>query len=276
MRSVNLLPNEGIVAQFDSVRCESPDFKGCESGELTFTTMSLIFSYTQVKVFGKDIEHTFLWALHDIKVVDGRPQLIIDKGDAHQCDILLRKGKAVEIMANYEPSLHYVSEWWKQLFGESEGKDKKGIFPASVDLTTDLHSMGQFIQDGSRIMFETVMEVEEPTEQITIGEEPVDLDGLNYLAGKTMDFVNKSAMNGTILAHTDGQVPNLKVTIPAQDEKSLGQLFYMYEFACGVSGYILGVNPFNQPGVESYKKNMFALLGKPGYEKEREELLKRL
>ena len=191
-------------------------------------------------------------------------------------NILLRKGKAVEIMANYEPSLHYVSEWWKQLFGESEGKDKKGIFPASVDLTTDLHSMGQFIQDGSRIMFETVMEVEEPTEQITIGEEPVDLDGLNYLAGKTMDFVNKSAMNGTILAHTDGQVPNLKVTIPAQDEKSLGQLFYMYEFACGVSGYILGVNPFNQPGVESYKKNMFALLGKPGYEKEREELLKRL
>ncbi|RGT41554.1 glucose-6-phosphate isomerase [Dorea formicigenerans] len=191
-------------------------------------------------------------------------------------NILLRKGKAVEIMANYEPSLHYVSEWWKQLFGESEGKDKKGIFPASVDLTTDLHSMGQFIQDGSRIMFETVMEVEEPTEQITIGEEPVDLDGLNYLAGKTMDFVNKSAMNGTILAHTDGQVPNLKVIIPAQDEKSLGQLFYMYEFACGVSGYILGVNPFNQPGVESYKKNMFALLGKPGYEKEREELLKRL
>ena len=181
-------------------------------------------------------------------------------------NILLRKGKAVEIMANYEPSLHYVSEWWKQLFGESEGKDKKGIFPASVDLTTDLHSMGQFIQDGSRIMFETVMEVKEPTEQITIGEEPVDLDGLNYLAGKTMDFVNKSAMNGTILAHTDGQVPNLKVTIPAQDEKSLGQLFYMYEFACGVSGYILGVNPFNQPGVESYKKNMFALLGKPGYE----------
>ena len=191
-------------------------------------------------------------------------------------NILLRKGKQVEIVANYEPSLHYVSEWWKQLFGESEGKDKKGIFPASVDLTTDLHSMGQFIQDGSRIMFETVMEVEEPTEQITIGEEPVDLDGLNYLAGKTMDFVNKSAMNGTILAHTDGQVPNLKVTIPAQDEKSLGQLFYMYEFACGVSGYILGVNPFNQPGVESYKKNMFALLGKPGYEKEREELLKRL
>ena len=191
-------------------------------------------------------------------------------------NILLRKGKAVEILANYEPSLHYVSEWWKQLYGESEGKDQKGIYPASVDLTTDLHSMGQFIQDGNRIMFETVLNVEESTEEIVIEEEPVDLDGLNYLTGKTVDFVNKSAMNGTMLAHTDGNVPNLVVKIPKQDEFSLGQLFYFFEFACGVSGYILGVNPFNQPGVESYKKNMFALLGKPGYEKEREELLKRL
>ena len=191
-------------------------------------------------------------------------------------NILLRKGKAVEILANYEPSLHYVSEWWKQLYGESEGKDQKGIFPASVDLTTDLHSMGQFIQDGSRIMYETVLNVEESTEEIVIGEEPVDLDGLNYLAGKNVDFVNKSAMNGTMLAHTDGNVPNLVVNIPKQDEFSLGQLFYFFEFACGVSGYLLGVNPFNQPGVESYKKNMFALLGKPGFEKEREELLKRL
>ena len=191
-------------------------------------------------------------------------------------NILHRKGKAVEVLANYEPSLHYVSEWWKQLYGESEGKDQKGIFPASVDLTTDLHSMGQFIQDGSRIMFETVMEVEESAEEIIIGEEPVDLDGLNYLAGKNVDFVNKSAMQGTMLAHTDGNVPNLLVKIPGQDEYSLGQLFYFFEFACGVSGYILGVNPFNQPGVESYKKNMFALLGKPGFEKEREELLKRL
>ena len=153
---------------------------------------------------------------------------------------------------------------------------QKGIFPASVDLTTDLHSMGQFIQDGSRIMFETVLNVEESTEEIVIEEEPVDLDGLNYLSGKTVDFVNKSAMNGTMLAHTDGNVPNLVVKIPKQDEFSLGQLFYFFEFACGVSGYILGVNPFNQPGVESYKKNMFALLGKPGFEKEREELLKRL
>ena len=191
-------------------------------------------------------------------------------------NILHRKGKSVEVLANYEPALHYVSEWWKQLYGESEGKDQKGIFLASVDLTTDLHSMGQFIQDGSRIMYETVMCVENSRSEVVLQEEPVDLDGLNYLAGKTVDFVNKSAMNGTILAHTDGNVPNLLVNIPAQDEYSLGQLFYFFEFACGVSGYISGVNPFNQPGVESYKRNMFALLGKPGFEKEREELLKRL
>ena len=191
-------------------------------------------------------------------------------------NILLRKGKAIEVLANYEPSLHYVSEWWKQLYGESEGKDQRGIFPASVDLTTDLHSMGQFIQDGNRILFETVLNVETSREELIINEEPVDLDGLNYLAGKTVDFINKSAMNGTILAHTDGNVPNLMVTVPQQNEFYLGQLFYFFEFACGVSGYLLGVNPFNQPGVESYKKNMFALLGKPGYEEEREELLKRL
>ena len=191
-------------------------------------------------------------------------------------NILLRKGKSVEILANYEPAVHYVSEWWKQLFGESEGKDNKGLFPASVDLTTDLHSMGQFIQDGSRVMFETVINIDTPREELTIGEEPVDLEGLNYLAGKTVDFVNKSAMNGTILAHTDGQVPNFMVTVPEVNEFYLGELFYFFEFACGVSGYLLGVNPFNQPGVESYKKNMFALLGKPGYETQREELLKRL
>ena len=191
-------------------------------------------------------------------------------------NILLRKGKSVEILANYEPAVHYVSEWWKQLFGESEGKDNKGLFPASVDLTTDLHSMGQFIQDGSRVMFETVINIDTPREELTIGEEPVDLDGLNYLAGKTVDFVNKSAMNGTILAHTDGQGPNFMVTVPEVNEFYLGELFYFFEFACGVSGYLLGVNPFNQPGVESYKKNMFALLGKLGYEAQREELLKRL
>ena len=191
-------------------------------------------------------------------------------------NILLRKGKGIEVLANYEPCLHYVSEWWKQLYGESEGKDQKGIFPASVDLTTDLHSMGQFIQDGARTLFETVMNIENARGSVLIEEEAVDLDGLNYLAGKDMDFVNKNAMNGTILAHTDGNVPNLMVNIPEQNEFYLGELFYFFEFAVGVSGYLLGVNPFNQPGVESYKKNMFALLGKPGYETQREELLKRL
>lgn len=191
-------------------------------------------------------------------------------------NIMLRKGKAIEILCDYEPSLHYTLEWWKQLMGESEGKDNKGLFPASVDLTTDLHSMGQFIQDGSRIMFETVLNVEKAREEITIEAEDEDLDGLNYLAGKTVDFVNKCAMNGTILAHTDGNTPNLMVKIPEQNEFYLGELFYFFEFACGLSGYILGVNPFNQPGVESYKHNMFALLGKPGFETEGEALRKRL
>ncbi|MDF2873309.1 MAG: pgi [Anaerocolumna sp.] len=191
-------------------------------------------------------------------------------------NILLRKGKSIEILVNYEPSLHFVSEWWKQLFGESEGKDQKGIFPASVDFTTDLHSMGQFIQDGQRTMFETVINIEKSTTEIILEEEEVDLDGLNYLAGQSVDFVNKNAMKGTLLAHTDGNVPNLSVTLPEQSEFFLGELFYFFEFACGVSGYILGVNPFDQPGVESYKKNMFALLGKPGFEAQREELLKRL
>ncbi len=181
-------------------------------------------------------------------------------------NILLRKGKGIEILANYEPSLHFVSEWWKQLYGESEGKDQRGIFPASVDLTTDLHSMGQFIQDGQRTLFETVIELEDAGAEILLDKEDVDLDGLNYLAGKSVDFVNKSAMKGTKLAHIDGGVPVLGITIPDKSEYSLGQLFYFFEFACGVSGYTLGVNPFNQPGVESYKKNMFALLGKPGFE----------
>jgi glucose-6-phosphate isomerase len=191
-------------------------------------------------------------------------------------NIIHRKGKAIEILANYEPSLHYISEWWKQLYGESEGKDNKGIYPASVDLTTDLHSMGQFIQEGSRILYETVISIEKPLVNMLLEEEEKDTDGMNYLAGKSIDFVNKSAMNGTILAHTDGGVPNLSIVIPELNEEYLGELFYFFEFACGVSGYILAVNPFNQPGVESYKKNMFALLGKPGFEKEREELIKRL
>lgn len=190
--------------------------------------------------------------------------------------ILHRKGKKIEILCNYEPSFHYTGEWWKQLFGESEGKDRKGIFPAAVDLTTDLHSMGQYIQDGERILFETVVEIETPKEELIIEEEPVDLDGMNYLAGKTVDYVNKNAMRGTVLAHTDGQVPNFYVKVPEQNEYYLGQLFYFFEFACGVSGYIMGINPFNQEGVEGYKNNMFALLGKPGYEEKREALLKRL
>ena len=230
-----------------------------------------------IAVSGADIDKLMEGA------ADGRKKALdtaFEENDALQYaavrNILLRKGKEVEILANYEPGVHYVSEWWKQLYGESEGKDQKGIFPASVDLTTDLHSMGQFIQDGARIMFETVINVETSREEIIINEEPVDLDGLNYLAGKSVDFVNKSAMNGTILAHTDGQVPNLVINVPEVNEFYLGQLFYFFEFACGVSGYLLGVNPFNQPGVESYKKNMFALLGKPGYEAQREELLKRL
>lgn len=189
---------------------------------------------------------------------------------------LLAKGKEIEILANYEPALHYVAEWWKQLYGESEGKDNKGLFPAACDFTTDLHSMGQYIQEGRRIMFETVIELEKSTCEVMIEEEDVDLDGLNYLAGKSVDFVNKSAMKGVLLAHTDGNVPNLVIKLPEQTEFYLGQLFYFFEFSCGVDGYMLGINPFNQPGVESYKRNMFALLGKPGFEKEREELLKRL
>ena len=179
-------------------------------------------------------------------------------------NILYRKGKNVEILANYEPSLHFISEWWKQLYGESEGKDQKGIFPASVDLTTDLHSMGQFIQDGSRLMFETVLKVEKPRRDFTLRDAANDIDCLNYLSGKTMDYVNKCAMEGTIAAHVEGNVPNLIIEIPEQTEFHLGELFYFFEFAVGVSGYMLGINPFDQPGVEFYKANMFRLLGKPG------------
>lgn len=230
-----------------------------------------------IAVSGADIDKLMEGAASGREMALSKP---FEENDALQYaavrNILYKKGKSVEILANYEPSFHYVGEWWKQLFGESEGKDQRGLFPAAVDLTTDLHSMGQFIQDGSRVMFETVVNIEKSRETLKIQEEPVDLDGLNYLAGKTVDFINKSAMNGTILAHTDGQVPNLMVKVPEQNEFYLGQLFYFFEFACGVSGYMLGVNPFNQPGVESYKHNMFALLGKPGFEKEAEELKKRL
>lgn len=191
-------------------------------------------------------------------------------------NILYNKGKTIELLVNYEPHLHYVSEWWKQLFGESEGKDQKGIYPASVDFSTDLHSMGQYVQDGRRDLFETVLHVEAVDKHITIEEAESDLDGLNYLAGKTMDFVNKQAFKGTMLAHTDGNVPNLVVSIPKLDEYSFGYLVYFFEKAVAMSGYLLGVNPFDQPGVEAYKKNMFALLGKPGFEEEKNKLESRL
>ncbi|CAH1190190.1 Glucose-6-phosphate isomerase [Paenibacillus plantiphilus] len=189
---------------------------------------------------------------------------------------LYRKGKTTEILVNYEPALHFVSEWWKQLYGESEGKDFKGIFPAAVDFSTDLHSMGQFIQEGNRNIFETVIQVNNVAEQIVIGHNEGDLDGLNFLTGKTMDFVNKKAFEGTLLAHTDGQVPNFIVNIADMTPYTFGYLVYFFEKACGISGYLLGVNPFDQPGVEAYKTNMFALLGKPGFEKEKAELEARL
>ena len=191
-------------------------------------------------------------------------------------NLLYRKGKSIEMLINYEPKLHYLGEWWKQLFGESEGKDNKGIFPAAADFSTDLHSMGQYIQEGRRHLFETVLLVENPTKDIKIKKENSDLDGLNYLAGKTLNFVNEKAAQGTLLAHVDGGVPNLIIKIKDFSPYSLGYLFYFFEKACAISGYLLGVNPFNQPGVEAYKKNMFALLGKKGYEKETKILKKRL
>lgn len=189
---------------------------------------------------------------------------------------LYRKGKTTEIMVNYEPSMHFFTEWWKQLYGESEGKDQKGIFPAGVDFTTDLHSMGQYVQDGLRNIFETVLSVEKPRKNMIIKEDRDNIDGLNFLAGNDIDMVNKKAMQGTILAHIDGGVPNLVINIPNMDSYWFGNIIYFFEKACGISGYLLGVNPFNQPGVEAYKKNMFALLGKPGYEAEKERLEKRL
>ncbi|MFB5066836.1 MAG: glucose-6-phosphate isomerase [Candidatus Wallacebacter cryptica] len=187
-------------------------------------------------------------------------------------NILYRKGRTMEIMVNYEPKMHFFTEWWKQLFGESEGKDQKGIFPAGVDFSTDLHSLGQYIQDGLRNLFETVLVVEKPELDLTVGSDPDNVDGLNFLAGKTFDFVNKQAFTGTVLAHVDGGVPNLVLTIPEISPAYFGAMVYFFEKACGISGYLLGVNPFDQPGVEAYKQNMFALLGKPGFEKRLQEL----
>lgn len=191
-------------------------------------------------------------------------------------NILYRKGYLIELLANYEPRLHYIAEWWKQLYGESEGKNQKGIFPAAVDLTTDLHSMGQYIQDGKRFLFETIINIKEDSEDLKIKEENEDLDGLNYLAGETLSYVNSKAFEGTLLAHIDGGVPCMTINIPEMNAYNLGYLIYFFEKACAISGYFLGVNPFDQPGVESYKKNMFALLGKKGFETLSKELNERL
>ncbi|MEH7237278.1 glucose-6-phosphate isomerase [Bacillus sp. JJ1562] len=189
---------------------------------------------------------------------------------------LYNKGKTIEMLINYEPGLQYFSEWWKQLFGESEGKDQKGIYPSSANFSTDLHSLGQYVQEGRRDLFETVINIEKSRHELIVEAEENDLDGLNYLAGKSVDFVNTKAFEGTMLAHTDGGVPNLIVHVPEMDEYSFGYLVYFFEKACAMSGYLLGVNPFDQPGVEAYKVNMFALLGKPGYEEKKAELEKRL
>ena len=189
---------------------------------------------------------------------------------------LYRSGKKIEILVNFQPKLHYLSEWWKQLYGESEGKENKGIFPASVDFSTDLHSMGQWIQEGERTIFETVISVDKVQHSVLVPSDDENLDGLNFLAGKHVDEVNKMAELGTQLAHVDGGVPNIRITVPELNEYWIGQLIYMFEKGCGISGYVLGVNPFNQPGVEAYKKNMFALLGKPGYEEESKKILSRI
>ncbi|WP_413378726.1 glucose-6-phosphate isomerase [Alkalihalobacillus sp. 1P02AB] len=230
-----------------------------------------------IAVAGLDIEAMMKGAA-DASVDFSNPNLAENESYQYAAvrNLLYSRGKSIELMVNYEPSLHFVSEWWKQLYGESEGKDQKGLFPASVDFSTDLHSMGQYIQDGRRHLFETVLNVENVREHVTIEEAANDLDGLNYLAGETMDFVNKKAFQGTMLAHTDGEVPNLIVNIPELNEYHFGYLVYFFEKAVGISGYLLGVNPFDQPGVEAYKKNMFALLGKPGFEAEKAELEKRL
>lgn len=208
----------------------------------------------------------------DNKNPDTNPSLIY----ASARNMILQSGRSVEIMVSFHPKLHFVAEWWKQLYGESEGKDGRGIFPASVDLTTDLHSLGQYIQEGQRILFETVLSVKSTIERVKIPMQKDDADQLNFLAGKRIDEVNRSAENGTILAHNDGKVPVLTVTVPAIDAYYLGQLIYFFEYACAISGYILDINPFDQPGVEAYKKNMFALLNKPGFEEEGKKLRERL
>ncbi len=230
-----------------------------------------------IAVAGIDIDRLMKGA-QDARLAFSDPD--INKNDCYKYaairNVLSRKGKTVEMMVSYEPSYAMMNEWFKQLYGESEGKDGKGIFPASAIFSTDLHSLGQYIQDGQRIMFETVVLFEKPNHEYTIGIDEANTDGLNFLAGKGMSFVNRKAFEGTVLAHNDGGVPNIVLEAESMNEYDLGYMIYFFEKACAISGYILGVNPFNQPGVESYKRNMFALLGKPGYEDEREKLEKRL
>ncbi|TLS52111.1 glucose-6-phosphate isomerase [Paenibacillus antri] len=230
-----------------------------------------------IAVAGVDIDAIMAGAA-DAQALYANPSL--EANEAYQYaavrNALYKKGKAIEILVNYEPSLHFVSEWWKQLYGESEGKDNKGIYPASVDFSTDLHSMGQFIQEGTRNLFETVIQVEKAAIELNVPHDPENVDGLNFLSGQSIDFVNKKAFQGTLLAHTDGNVPNTVVTLADTKPYTFGHLVYFFEKACGVSGYLLGVNPFDQPGVEAYKVNMFALLGKPGFEAKKAELEARL
>jgi glucose-6-phosphate isomerase len=231
-----------------------------------------------IAVAGFDIEKLLQGAQHMQKELYSTSD--IDKNPA--ClyaalrNALYRSGKPVEIMVNYQPNLVFISEWWKQLFGESEGKDHKGIFPASVNFSTDLHSMGQYIQDGLRVIFETMIQVEKPSRTMKVPFEENDSDGLNFIAGKSIHEVNNMAALGTTIAHTDGGVPVIGLTLPEINEYTLGELIYFFEFACGISGYMLDVNPFDQPGVEAYKNNMFALLGKPGYEGKRAEILEKI
>ena len=226
-----------------------------------------------IAVSGADIEQLMAGAVSMRKVC---LENAFEENDALQYaavrNILLRKGKSIEITASYEPSVQYIGEWWKQLYGESEGKDNKGIYPSSAIFSTDLHSMGQFIQEGSRILFETVVDIKKPQQDLYIEADPANFDGLNFLSQQNMSVVNQKAMQGTILAHTQGGVPNMVLELPEVNEEELGYLIYFFEKACALSGYLLAVNPFNQPGVESYKKNMFALLGKPGYEDQKEAL----
>lgn len=241
-----------------------------------FTVLTAVWIIT-IAAAGIDIDEMMKGAA-DARTAYSVPS--IKENDAYKYaaarNALYNKGASIEVLVNYEPSLHYFNEWWKQLYGESEGKDHKGLFPAAVDFSTDLHSMGQYIQDGRRIMFETVVNIEKPKYEINIEEADNDLDVLNFLAGKTMDFVNKKAFEGTLLAHNDGGVPNMVLSVPEISAYYFGYMVYFFEKACGISGYLLAINPFNQPGVEAYKKNMFALLGKPGYEDMKAELEKRL